>query len=333
MAGPAAPIVWGLARFAPVLLRIPQVAKAVKTAGQAAGKASKARSAAKPTVKKPAAKKTPVEQVKGKPAPMKRRKPLGPKDVLTRGERQTIAQEKVARTQRAASEFNKRTADSARAAKGAKVRGMQKSPGKPPRAISKATKERTPTTQWANKTARGFGIGVAAGGLYAAGGVGTRPSSSSAGRLTGRPQGTLAKPATTTPSPNLGTPPPAPSGKKDKKDKPKPTPPGGTSGGTTRAGGGAVRPSGAAKTKVKKPAQKPAKAMPTVSQSRTMWVKKGDIVSGQEVQRGYLAQYGKAEKRVSAKVKIVADTESGKKAGETYKYKMGRATGKVKKRK
>jgi hypothetical protein len=64
-----------------------------------------------------------------------------------------------------------------------------------------------------------------------------------------------------------------------------------------------------------------------------MWVKKGETVGGQVVKKGYLAQYGKAEKRVSAKVNIVADTESGKKAGETYKYKMGRTAGKVKKKK
>lgn len=62
----------------------------------------------------------------------------------------------------------------------------------------------------------------------------------------------------------------------------------------------------------------------TVSQSRTMWVKKGEIVNGKKVEKGYLAQYGKPEKRVSASVKIVTDTESGKKAGEVYRYKAGR---------
>jgi len=62
----------------------------------------------------------------------------------------------------------------------------------------------------------------------------------------------------------------------------------------------------------------------TVSQSRTMWVKKGEIVNGKKVEKGYLAQYGKPEKRVSARVKIVTDTESGKKAGEVYRYKAGR---------
>lgn len=62
----------------------------------------------------------------------------------------------------------------------------------------------------------------------------------------------------------------------------------------------------------------------TVSQSRTMWVKKGEIVNGKKVEKGYLAQYGKPEKRVSARVKIVTDTKSGKKAGEVYRYKAGR---------
>ena len=67
-----------------------------------------------------------------------------------------------------------------------------------------------------------------------------------------------------------------------------------------------------------------------VSQSRTQWVKKGDIVNGEKVKKGYLAQYGKPAKKVTARVKIVADTESGKKAGETYKYKTGRTANKVK---
>jgi hypothetical protein len=67
-----------------------------------------------------------------------------------------------------------------------------------------------------------------------------------------------------------------------------------------------------------------------VSQSRTQWVKKGDIVDGKEVKKGYLAQKGKPAKKVTARVKIVADTESGKKAGETYRYKTGRTANKVK---
>lgn len=62
----------------------------------------------------------------------------------------------------------------------------------------------------------------------------------------------------------------------------------------------------------------------TVSQSRTMWVKKGDIVDGKKVEKGYLAQLGKPEKRVTAAVRIVAATKSGKKAGEVYRYKAGR---------
>lgn len=61
-----------------------------------------------------------------------------------------------------------------------------------------------------------------------------------------------------------------------------------------------------------------------VSQSRTMWVKAGEVVGGKTVKKGYLAQYGKPEKRVTARVKIVTATESGKKAGEVYKYKAGR---------
>lgn len=55
----------------------------------------------------------------------------------------------------------------------------------------------------------------------------------------------------------------------------------------------------------------------TVSQSRTMWVAKGTKVDGKTVQKGYLAQYGKPEKRVSANVRMV--TEQG-----TRTYKQGR---------
>ena len=62
----------------------------------------------------------------------------------------------------------------------------------------------------------------------------------------------------------------------------------------------------------------------TVSQSRTMWVKKGDIVNGKKVEKGYLAQLGKPEKRVTAAVRMVTATKSGKKAGEVYQYKAGR---------
>jgi hypothetical protein len=61
-----------------------------------------------------------------------------------------------------------------------------------------------------------------------------------------------------------------------------------------------------------------------VSQSRTMWVKAGEVVNGKTVKKGYLAQYGKPEKRVTARVKIETATESGKKAGEVYRYKAGR---------
>lgn len=77
--------------------------------------------------------------------------------------------------------------------------------------------------------------------------------------------------------------------------------------------------------------RKSQRAMPTVSQSRTMWVKKGTVVGGKEVKKGYLAQYGRPEKRVSANVQIVAETTSGKKAGETYAYKKGRSGKKVQK--
>ena len=81
----------------------------------------------------------------------------------------------------------------------------------------------------------------------------------------------------------------------------KPTKPSGRSTATTTGGG------------VKKPA---------VSQSRTMWVKKGDVVGGVTVKKGYLAQYGKPEKKVSAKVQMV----TGSKKGKAVEYSKGRKT-------
>lgn len=61
-----------------------------------------------------------------------------------------------------------------------------------------------------------------------------------------------------------------------------------------------------------------AKKQP-VSQSKTMWVKKGTVVNGKEVQKGYLAQYGKPEKKVSARVSMVTGGQGGMGASATYK--------------
>ena len=60
-----------------------------------------------------------------------------------------------------------------------------------------------------------------------------------------------------------------------------------------------------------------------VSQSRTMWVAKGTEVGGKTVKKGYLAQYGRPEKKVSARVKLVEGTNRGK-AGDVVSYKQGR---------
>lgn len=89
------------------------------------------------------------------------------------------------------------------------------------------------------------------------------------------------------------------------------------------------KPSAPAKPRTTtKPAAKPA---PTVDQSRTMWVKKGQKLSdGTTATKGYLAQYGKDTKKVSANVKIQTNTTSGKKAGETYSYNKGKNAGKKK---
>ena len=64
-----------------------------------------------------------------------------------------------------------------------------------------------------------------------------------------------------------------------------------------------------------------------VSQSNTQWVKKGDVVNGKTVAKGYLAQYGKPAKKVTARVKMVQKT-GGVSAGDTQKYKTGRRVNK-----
>lgn len=53
-----------------------------------------------------------------------------------------------------------------------------------------------------------------------------------------------------------------------------------------------------------------------VDQSRTMWVKKGTIVNGKKVEKGYVAQLGKPEKKVKADVKLAVDTKGRGKAGD-----------------
>lgn len=62
----------------------------------------------------------------------------------------------------------------------------------------------------------------------------------------------------------------------------------------------------------------------SVSQSNTMWVKKGTVVNGKKVKKGYVAQKGKAEKRVTNKINLVVDTDKRGKAGETVQTKKGR---------
>jgi hypothetical protein len=60
-----------------------------------------------------------------------------------------------------------------------------------------------------------------------------------------------------------------------------------------------------------------------VSQSKTMWVKKGTVVNGEKVKKGYLAQYGKPEKKVSGTVALVTGGQGA--MGATKTYKQGRA--------
>lgn len=82
----------------------------------------------------------------------------------------------------------------------------------------------------------------------------------------------------------------------------------------------------------------------TVSQSNTEWVAKGTTVNGQVVPKGYLAQKGKPNKRVTANVRIETPSQGqwtpagggqmvgGTKKGEVYAYKSGRRTGAMKKK-
>ena len=102
-------------------------------------------------------------------------------------------------------------------------------------------------------------------------------------------------------------------------DKPKPVKP---------APSGAPA-SGSSSSTTKTSAKTPAKKAATVSQSSTEWVKKGDVVNGKTVTKGYVAQKGKPERKVTANVKLVVDTSRGK-AGEKVSYNKGRATKKGK---
>ena len=60
-----------------------------------------------------------------------------------------------------------------------------------------------------------------------------------------------------------------------------------------------------------------------VSQSNTEWVKKGTVVNGKAVEKGYLAQKGKPAKKVTAKVQMVQQT-GGVATGDLQAYSKGR---------
>ena len=87
--------------------------------------------------------------------------------------------------------------------------------------------------------------------------------------------------------------------------------------------------SGSSSSTVKTTAKTPAKKAATVSQSNTEWVKKGDVVNGKTITKGYVAQKGKPERKVTANVKLVVDTARGK-TGSKVSYNKGRATKKGK---
>jgi transcription elongation factor len=60
-----------------------------------------------------------------------------------------------------------------------------------------------------------------------------------------------------------------------------------------------------------------------VDQSRTQWNPAVKNAAGKFVQKGYLSQKGKPEKRVTSAVRLVTET-GGKRAGQTQKYSSGR---------
>lgn len=108
------------------------------------------------------------------------------------------------------------------------------------------------------------------------------------------------------------------------KTKPAPTKPTATKPAPTKPT--ATKPaSGSSSSTSKTKAKSPAKKMATVNQSNTEWVKKGDVVNGKTVTKGYVAQKGKPERKVTANVKLVVDTARGK-AGSKVSYTKGKAT-------
>lgn len=68
-----------------------------------------------------------------------------------------------------------------------------------------------------------------------------------------------------------------------------------------------------------------------VSQSRTMWVKKGTVVDGKKVKKGYVAQYGRPERRVTNRVRLEVKTPKRGKKGDVVRLKDGRYVTKKKK--
>lgn len=61
-----------------------------------------------------------------------------------------------------------------------------------------------------------------------------------------------------------------------------------------------------------------------VSQSRTMWVAKGTVVGGKKVKKGYVAQYGKPERRVTGNIRLETKTAKRGKKGDVVSVKRGR---------
>jgi len=310
--------------LAQVLARGGASAAAKGAAKGAAKKATKPKvTPKKPTVTtkspgttKGVSKKTGGALEKGKPAQ------YGPKDIATRGERQQNAMRAELQRRISASAFQENARRGVVASKGMKVQS------KPSKGVGS---QQSPMLT--KKQALAWTTGASLAGMYAAGGI---------GQSIGSNKGTGTSSGVTNPREHLGrlgissgssrTMVPSTGdtsvGRKvlERDNRGKGS---GRSGGTSRATGSRGGSSGLGKPKV----TKPKKPVQTVSQSRTMWVKKGEMVGGQEVKKGYLAQYGRAEKKVSAKVKIVADTESGKKVGETWKYGQGRTIRQVKKNK
>lgn len=186
-----------------------------------------------------------------------------------------------------------------------KTSAAQASSGIPARVGPEAGKSapavKPSSTSGRYQSGQGSGMGYGAMAGVSASRNNRRSQAAQTSRLSGMAAATPKKPAATTP------------GRSDMAKNPasttRVTPPS-SSTGRSGSSGSSNRGSGNQKPRPGKP----------VLQQNTMWVTAKESKTG----KGYLAQKGKPEKRVTARVKIQEATTSGKAAGSTYAYKAGR---------